>query len=188
MEENTVQNQQFYCQNSPISYVHRQFNDRYITSFIINVYFRWHFSRLNCPLRYKLKFSCKDLSVCYKFYTTCMSVPHRCLVQSAPKYWHQKVRKNGMGLHQWRVHSRIKKGWGLILQLHWVPFNALTQLGGQHEGHPACKNIFVCSQRFLLEGTWSNLGQPTKEGLKMKKNSVSACGLEKVFRFLYDSL
>jgi len=29
-----------YRQNSPISYLHRQFNDRYITSFIKNVYFR----------------------------------------------------------------------------------------------------------------------------------------------------
>jgi len=39
MEENIARNQQFYRQNS-ISYLHRQFNDRYITSFIINVYFR----------------------------------------------------------------------------------------------------------------------------------------------------
>jgi len=40
MEENIVRNQQFYRQNSPIFYLHRQFNDRFITSFIINVYFR----------------------------------------------------------------------------------------------------------------------------------------------------
>jgi len=31
MEENTARNQQFYCQNSPVSYLHRQFNDQYIT-------------------------------------------------------------------------------------------------------------------------------------------------------------
>jgi len=40
MEENIARNQEFYRQNSPMSYLHRQFNDRYITSFIINVYFR----------------------------------------------------------------------------------------------------------------------------------------------------
>ena len=40
MEENIAWNQQFYRQNSPVSYLHRQFNDRYINSFIVNVYFR----------------------------------------------------------------------------------------------------------------------------------------------------
>jgi len=39
MEENIARNQQFYRQNFPISYLHRQFNDRYINSFNINVYF-----------------------------------------------------------------------------------------------------------------------------------------------------
>jgi len=42
MEENIAIDQQFYCQNSPISYLHRQFNNRYINSLIINVYFRWY--------------------------------------------------------------------------------------------------------------------------------------------------
>jgi len=32
---NIARNQQFYRHNSPISYLHRQFNDRYINSFII---------------------------------------------------------------------------------------------------------------------------------------------------------
>jgi len=40
MEENIARSQQFYRQNSPISYLYRQFNDQYINSFIINVYFR----------------------------------------------------------------------------------------------------------------------------------------------------
>ena len=32
MEENIARNQEFYRQNSPMSYLHRQFNDRYINS------------------------------------------------------------------------------------------------------------------------------------------------------------
>jgi len=35
MEENIARSQQFYRHNSPISYLHRQFDDRYINSFII---------------------------------------------------------------------------------------------------------------------------------------------------------
>ena len=56
MEEDIAQNQQFYSQNSPRSYLHRQFNDRYITSFIINVYFRDIFFKVELP------FNCYRLS------------------------------------------------------------------------------------------------------------------------------
>jgi len=57
MEENIVRDQQFYRQNSPISYLHRQFNDRYITSFIISVYFRRYIFQgwIALYLRYSLQ-------------------------------------------------------------------------------------------------------------------------------------
>jgi len=60
---NVAQNQQFYHQNSPISYLHRQFNDRYITSFIINVYFRRCIFKVELPFKSNALVPCEtDLS------------------------------------------------------------------------------------------------------------------------------